>query len=165
MKISENKILTTQQAITLSEKLRNEGKKIVLAGGCFDILHAGHISFLKRAKEQGGTLFILLESDDAIKKTKGDNRPINTQADRAEMLASLLMTDYIVLLEGTLTNDDYDKLILAIKPDIIATTKADPYRIHKERQAKLVRAKVVDVTKMLRTKSTTKISDLLQKEL
>lgn len=159
------KILTTKKAIEVGKKLRQQGKKIVLAGGCFDILHIGHISYLEKSKAQGDSLFILLESDEKIRKTKGKNRPINTQEDRAEVLAKLQMIDYIVTLKGVLTNEDYDKLILAIKPAIIATTKADPYRMHKERQATLSGARVVDVTEVIQTNSTTKIAKLLRKEL
>ena len=160
-----SKTLSIPEAIQYSEDLRAAGKRIVLAGGCFDILHVGHLSFLEKAKTHGDALFILLESDEAIKIIKGEKRPINPQQDRAKVLASLTMTDHIIKLNGILKNEEYDKLILALKPAIIATTKADPQRRHKERQAALSGAKVVDVTEMINTTSTTKIADLLQKEL
>lgn len=108
---------------------------------------------------------MLLESDEAIQKLKGKNRPINSQADRARIVASLMMTDAILPLEGILENKDYDELILTIKPAIIATTRADPHRGHKERQAALSGARIVDVTEMVHTNSTTKIATLLQSEL
>ncbi len=66
-----NKIISTEQAIKLSEKIRNEGKTIALAGGCFDILHIGHIEYLANAKKHGDVLFVFLESDENIKKIKG----------------------------------------------------------------------------------------------
>lgn len=159
------KTLSIGEAIKLSESLRTAGKKIVLAGGCFDILHVGHLTFLEEAKKQGDLLLILLESDEAIRDRKGKNRPINSQTDRARMLASLTATDSIISLKGILENKEYDKLISAIKPAIIATTRADPHRGHKERQAALSGASVVDVTDMVHTNSTTKIAKLLQSEL
>ncbi|MEN9407292.1 MAG: hypothetical protein RLZZ455_508 [Candidatus Parcubacteria bacterium] len=159
------KIITPKQAVSLSEELRKNHKRIVLCGGCFDILHIGHAIFLSHAKKQGDALFILLESDQAIKKLKGNNRPINSQDDRAMLLALLSITDSIILLNGVLHDNDYDELISALKPAIIATTKADPQRVHKVRQANSVGAKVIDVTELIRTNSTTKIAELLQREL
>lgn len=160
-----NKIITSEQAIRLSEELREKHKRIVLCGGCFDILHIGHAIFLSHAKKQGDALFILLESDLAIRKLKGKNRPINSQDDRAMLLALLSITDGIILLNGVLYDEDYDKLISALKPAIIATTKADPQRAHKVRQADSVGANVIDVTEQIKTNSTTKIAELLQSEL
>lgn len=159
------KIVPTIQALQLVKQFRNQGKKIVLAGGCFDIIHVGHIRFLEKAKEQGDVLFLFLESDEAIKKYKGVTRPVNTQSDRATVLSALTSVDYIIPLSGILSDEEYDRLILAIKPAIIATTKADPYRLHKERQAELSDAKVMDVTDFLQNQSTTHIAKLLQKEL
>jgi rfaE bifunctional protein nucleotidyltransferase chain/domain len=156
-----NKILTTKQADQISSKLHKQDKKIVLVGGCFDLLHIGHITFLEEAKKQGHTLLVLLESDDAIKKTKGSGRPINSQKIRAKILAALAVVDYVILLEPDMTNTDYDALVFAIKPAIIATTQGDVHRHHKDRQAKQIGAKVVDVTQPISDKSTTKLINLL----
>lgn len=152
------KILTTNQAIEIATKLNKEGKHIVLAGGCFDILHIGHLTFLEKAKEQGDILFLFIESDHTIKQTKGTRRPINTQHDRVKILEHLDLIDYLIPLSDT---PDYDELVIHIKPAIIATTKGDHNRSHKERQAKNVGAKVVDVTNEISNKSTTKIIELL----
>lgn len=160
-----NKILSSEKTVALSQQLRNKNKAIVLAGGCFDILQIGHISFLQKAKEHGDILIVLLENDAFIKKTKGENRPINTQSDRAQVLSALTAVDYVLPLPGILKNKEYDKLILALKPAIIATTKADPTRIHKDRQAKLCGASVVEVNELIQNQSTTRIAKLLQKEL
>jgi len=155
-------VLTTQQAITITSKLRQQGKKIVLAGGCFDLLHIGHIVFLENAKKTGDTLFVLLENDDTIKKLKGEKRPINTQEDRAKILSSLNMVNYVILLPAQVTNDFYDKLVFQLKPAIIATTTGDSNRSHKERQAKTIDAQVIDVTMPVRDQSTTKLLQLLE---
>src|SRR3989344_1094501 len=158
-----SKILSSEKAIVLSQKLRNENKTIVLAGGCFDILHIGHITFLKQAKKKGDFLFILLESDESIRQSKGGNRPINSLEDRTRVLEALMFADVIIPLQGVLRDEDYDKLILAIKPAIIATNKADPNRIHKKRQAARNNSKLVDVGEVIRNQSTSRIAKLLQK--
>ncbi len=159
-----NRILNTKKAVKFSKKFKREGKKIVLAGGVFDILHIGHIKFLEAAKKKGDILFILLENDENVKKYKGPQRPINTQEERARVLASLRFVDYVVNLPVMRTNDDYDNLITAIKPDIIATTKKDPQVIHNIRQAKIIGAEVCLVVNRISNRSTTRIADILTKE-
>jgi rfaE bifunctional protein nucleotidyltransferase chain/domain len=157
-----NKILNTSQAIEIAHKLSQKGLKIVLTGGCFDILHLGHIVLLENAKKQGDILFVLLESDETIKNIKGASRPINTQEDRARILAALSVIDYVVCLTRLTSNNEYDTLVKQIKPAIIATTHGDPRRSHKERQANLVGGQVVDVTEPLSNQSTTKLINILK---
>lgn len=155
------KILTVDYASEKSNELHKQGKTIVLAGGCFDILHIGHVEFLERAKKLGDVLFVALESDETIRKGKGDNRPINTQTDRATVLAALSSVDYVILLPPMERNQDYDIFTLALKPAIIATTKGDEARHHKERQARLLGGKVIDVMQRLHTISTSRLATLL----
>jgi rfaE bifunctional protein nucleotidyltransferase chain/domain len=160
-----DKIITPNQAADVAKKRHKEGKRIVLVGGCFDILHIGHITFLEKAKQEGDILFILLEHDENIKKMKGSARPINTQKDRAIILASLELTDYIILLPPIDEDRVYDNLVFQIKPDIIATTKGDTSRHHKERSAQLVHAKIIDVTKQINDQSTTRLVKLMNEVL
>jgi len=156
-----NKILTTKQAIEIANKLRGAKKTIVLAGGCFDILHSGHILYLQKAREQGDILFVFLESDETITRIKGKERPIHTQKDRAKILASVASVDFIIPLPRFRDSLLYDQLILSLRPHIIAATKGDPNRFHKERQARSVDGKVVDVLNHIPNQSTSKfISDL-----
>lgn len=158
-------IIAVKEAANISEQLKKQGKKSVLVGGCFDILHAGHIQFLTEAKKNGDILFVLLESDKNIMRYKGPNRPINNQQDRALLLSVITGIDYVILLP-TLTSDQaYDEMILALQPDIIATTIGDPYRSHKERQAKKIQAQVVDVIQRITNTSTSRLAELLTKEL
>lgn len=155
------KILDPKEASTLISDLKNRGKKIVLAGGCFDILHSGHIKYLQNSKKQGDLLFVLLESDESIKRLKGKKRPINNQKDRSFILSSLKSVDFIVNLPLLKKDDDYDRLINLLKPDIIATTRGDTKRKDKERQAKLINARVIDVINFVPDKSTTNIEKLI----
>lgn len=156
-----NKILTIQQAIEVSNKLKAEDKTIVLVGGCFDILHVGHIRFLKEAKKYGDFLFVLLESDQTIRRAKGEYRPINSQKDRADILSSFFNVDYVIMLPQFNIDKDYDHLISKIRPDIIAATKGDPNIRHKKRQAKMLNAKVINVISNISNRSTSNLIKLL----
>ena len=160
-----NKIINLTDAVKISKKLKEENKTIVVSGGCFDILHIGHVKFLQEAKKRGDVFFILLENDNTVRKLKGKNRPINPQGERAEVLAALSLVDYVVLLEDMNTNQDYDNLIYELKPNIIATTKNDPQAVHNERQAKKINAKVSYVTNRIQNKSTTLLSKIIAEKL
>ncbi len=159
-----DKILDVEKAIRVAEKLRKQKKEIVLVGGCFDILHVGHITFLKNAKKRGDVLFVLLENDRSVQQKKGKDRPIYNQKDRAKVLETIGMVDYIIPLPLFSTDKQYDKLIFQLKPTIIATTKGDPNRKHKERQATLMGVGVVDVIKRLPNKSTSGLAKTLAKK-
>jgi len=139
---------------------RNHKAKVVLVGGCFDILHWGHISFLKKAKKLGNCLIVALESDENTKRLKGLTRPIHTQKQRAEILKSLRFVDKVILL---LPLPDYQKLVEEVKPQIMAVTQGDPLIKNKKKLAKLVGAKVVVIPK-IKIPSTTQIAKLLKLE-
>lgn len=158
-------ILTTDQAQKLGDMLKEQGKKTVLVGGCFDILHIGHISLLENAKKQGDILIVLLESDQSITQKKGSDRPLHTQQQRAEVLAALRFVDYIILLPEHMTHDAYDHLVKAVQPDIMATTENDPGIVHKKRQASITGAQVVTVNQTIQDISTSRIVSALHKEL
>lgn len=135
----------------------------VLVGGCFDILHPGHIRFLKKAKSLGDILIVLLESDEKIKQLKGEGRPINSQKIRAEVLTALADVDLVFSLPENMKNDDYDLIVSKIKPDFIAITKGDPKIQYKKRAAALVNAKVKVVTPLVGGYSTKKIIEKIKK--
>lgn len=157
-----NKILSVEQATQIANELNRKGKSIVLTGGCFDILHIGHIEYLKNAKKKGDVLFVFLESDENIKKLKGKNRPINTQHDRAAILEKLEMIDYIIPLPPIKNNKDYDNLVISLRPAIIAITKGDSNLNTRKRQAALIGARVVEVTSQISNQSTTKLVNMLK---
>lgn len=122
--------------------------KIVLVGGCFDILHLGHIHFLKKAKSLGDYLVVALESDKNIKRLKGKGRPFNNQKQRKEILESLRFVDEVAILKDRMTDKDYMNLVTKIKPSIIAITKGDPIKKLKQKQAERVGAKVLEIKKI-----------------
>lgn len=150
-----NKILTIDQAVKLSTQFKQEGKTIVLAGGCFDILHVGHVFFLNAAKRKGDSLFVLLESDENVKIKKGKERPINSSEVRAIILSGVQSVDYIIPLTGVTKDEVYDRIMVKIKPDIVAMTKGDGQIQKRSIQCKKVGAKLKLVIKKIENISTT----------
>lgn len=150
-----NKILTTEEAAKISKQEKTKGKKIILAGGCFDILHLGHLRFLEKAKEQGDILFLFLESDENIKIRKGESRPINKQLYRSSVLAALPYVNYIIPLKEMTKDEEYDKLIVQIRPDIIAITSGDHQTEKRRMQCEMIGAKLKEVISQIDTPSTT----------
>ncbi len=137
--------------------------KKVIVGGCFDLLHYGHISFLKKAKDLGDQLIVLLESDEKVKKLKGDTRPIHNQNQRKEMLESLSFVDEVIILPAVTTDQFYTDLVDQIRPDIIAVTQGDPLLEKKRQQAIRFGAQLIEIPK-IHTPSTSQLAKLLELE-
>lgn len=134
--------------------------KKVLVGGCFDILHFGHITFLKQAKMLGDSLIVALESDGNVKRVKGDMRPIHTQEQRKTMLEALSFIDEVIALPPMNTDQEYVTFVQKIQPAVIAVTEGDPILEKKRQQANLVGANLVVIPKV-RTPSTSQLAKLL----
>lgn len=130
--------------------------KTVLVGGCFDLLHKGHIIFLKKSKEAGDILKVLLESDEKIKKRKGEGRPVQTQSIRAKALKKLGFIDEVISLPFMEKSSEYDEIVKHIQPDVIAVTEGYPEVAYHERSAKLVGASLKVVSKLVGNYSTTR---------
>lgn len=111
-----SKVITLKKLIPELDKLRRKRKKIVFTNGCFDIIHAGHVRYLRKAKSHGDILVVGLNSDSSIRAIKGEKRPIVPQNERAEVMEALEFVDYIVIF----SDPTPVKLIEAIKPDILA---------------------------------------------
>ncbi len=108
-------IIDRQKLLSLIQKLKTEGKSIIFTNGCFDILHSGHIDYLKKTKELGNILIIGINSDESIKKIKQQNRPINKLLDRIIVLNSIKYVDYVV----PFNEETPENLIKIIKPDVL----------------------------------------------
>jgi len=106
------KIKAIEEIIGISNKLRGENKSIVTTNGSFDILHLAHINLIEKAKKEGDILIVLINSDDSIRKLKGEKKPIVPENERAEMLAALECVDYVVIFD----EDNPLSLIEKIKP-------------------------------------------------
>ena len=159
-----DKIINLRQAEKLSKDLRTKNKNLVITGGCFDILHIGHIKLLEVSKKQGDILLVLIENDNTVRKLKGLERPINSQNERALVLSAISYVDYVLILPNMKTDNDYDLIMQKLKPAVITTTKNDPQSIHNERQARLIDAKVVYVINRIKNKSTTNLAKIIRED-
>jgi rfaE bifunctional protein nucleotidyltransferase chain/domain len=144
-------------------KSKTKNKKVVLVGGVFDILHYGHIQFLKKARSFGSYLIVALESDKNIKRLKGKGRPIHNQYQRREMLESLHFVDQVIILKDEMKDEDYQKLVKIVSPQVIAVTKGDPIIEKKRKQAKGIGAELIEISK-IKSPSTSQIAKLLKIE-
>lgn len=96
--------------------LRRRGRRVVFTNGCFDILHAGHVSYLEAARNKGDVLVVGVNSNASVRRLKGRRRPVVPQVQRAAVVAALEAVDYVVVF----SEDTPERLILAIEPDVLA---------------------------------------------
>jgi D-beta-D-heptose 7-phosphate kinase/D-beta-D-heptose 1-phosphate adenosyltransferase len=150
---------TSEQIRLLVEGLRSKGRKIVFTNGVFDILHYGHIEYLTHARSLGDVLIVGLNSDSSVKTFKESNRPVQSEDDRARILAALRTVDYVVRF----TEETPENLIKLVKPDILV--KGADYK-----KSEIVGAVFVESygghvkrIKLARGRSTTNIIDRIKK--
>jgi rfaE bifunctional protein nucleotidyltransferase chain/domain len=108
--------MTIDEAAALSDRLRAQGKRIVLANGCFDLLHVGHVRYLESARGLGDVLFVGINADAAVARLKGPGRPLMPAGERAEMLEALRAVDHVVVFE----EDTADRLVARLRPHVHA---------------------------------------------
>jgi D-beta-D-heptose 7-phosphate kinase/D-beta-D-heptose 1-phosphate adenosyltransferase len=104
--------------VAISQKVRaaqQSGKRVVFTNGCFDILHAGHVDLLQRAKDLGDVLVVAINTDASVQRVKGPNRPMIPEHERAELLAGLRVVDFVC----TFDEDTPREAILKVHPDIL----------------------------------------------
>ena len=151
---SDSHIKTVEEITLLSQELKNRGNKIVFTNGCFDILHVGHVKYLEEAKSYGDVLIVGLNSDESVRRLKGESRPVNTEDDRAYILASLEAVDYVVKFY----DDTPYELIKAVQPHILV--KGGDYK-----GKEVVGEDIADELRLVNFvegKSTTKIIERIQ---
>ncbi len=130
-----------------------KNKKVVFTNGCFDLLHAGHVTYLNEAKAQGDILVVGLNTDASVKKIKGDSRPVQNEADRSMILSNLKAVDVVTLFD----QDTPLELITKIQPEVLV--KGGDWPIDKIVGSQLVLSKGGEVKSLsfVNGKSTTKI--------
>jgi len=129
----QNKIKSRSELVLIAQKLRRQGKKIVMTGGIFDILHPGHTRYLQKAKKLGDALIVAINTNDSTRRNKGPKRPINNQEIRAEIIAALESVDYV-----TIFNESTPKEIIAqVKPDM--WVKGGQYREEEMPETPIIR--------------------------
>lgn len=151
-----SKLRTLDQLCVEVAAWRSEHRSVVITNGCFDILHAGHLSLLRRAAQEGDRLIVAVNSDDSVRRLKGrkdPSRPINTERDRAELLAGLECVDAVVIFD----EDTPERVIEAVKPDVLV--KGAEYTIDQVPGARFVQSRGgrVVLLEMVQGKSTTGI--------
>jgi len=110
----EEKILKRKEIVFKLGRANRGDKKLVLANGCFDILHIGHIRYLEEAKSFGDLLLVAVNSDSSVRKLKGEGRPVVSERERASIIAALRFVDYVVVFEES----DVCSIIREAQPDI-----------------------------------------------
>ena len=150
-------LATVRTRVSFHQRQR---RRVVFTNGCFDILHRGHVDYLNRAKAMGDVLVVGLNSDESVRRLKGDHRPINPLEDRARVLSALSCVDHLVAFDG----DTAAELITALRPDIYV--KGGDYTEEMLPEAPLVRAVggVVEIVPYLEDRSTTAIIDRIRGE-
>jgi rfaE bifunctional protein nucleotidyltransferase chain/domain len=113
---SLTKILPLDAVRREAENARANGQQVVFANGCFDMLHVGHVRYLKGAKDLGGILIVAINNDESVRKIKGDSRPLMPEDERAEIVAALACVDFVTVFSDPTVNN----LLLTIKPDVQA---------------------------------------------
>ena len=152
------KLIEQSKIEELTNQIKKQGKTIVATNGCFDILHVGHVRYLKKSKEFGDVLIVGLNSDASVRSIKGPNRPINNEFDRAEVLCALNSVDYVVLFDEDSPRD----LLELIKPNVY--TKGADYTLKTLPEADVILKNNgwVEFIDFVEGKSTTKIIDKIK---
>ena len=141
--------------------LRAGGKKIVFTNGCFDILHAGHVRYLEKAKAFGDVLVLGLNSDASVRANKGPSRPINSEMDRAEVVGALASVDAVVLFDELTA----ESIIAKVRPDVYV--KGGDYTLETLPEAKIVQSYGgrVELVSLVAGRSTTNVIEKIRAEV
>lgn len=110
------RIVTAEELAEVRDRMDREGHRLVFTNGCFDLLHAGHVRYLEQARSLGDALAVGLNGDRSVRELKGEGRPLNTELDRAEVLAALRCVDYVVIFADKRAT----ALLRTVRPHIYA---------------------------------------------
>jgi rfaE bifunctional protein nucleotidyltransferase chain/domain len=128
------KIVSAGQLALVSQSLREEGRKLVLTNGCFDLLHLGHVRYLQAARALGDALAVAINGDDSVRALKGEGRPLNGEAARAEVVAALECVDHVVIFPEVRAT----RLLEEVRPSIyVKGGDYTPETLHPEERATL----------------------------
>ncbi|UCG60947.1 MAG: D-glycero-beta-D-manno-heptose 1-phosphate adenylyltransferase [Candidatus Zixiibacteriota bacterium] len=127
-------LISKSKIAGLSRRLKGQGKKVVFTNGVFDIIHRGHVEYLRKAKSFGDILIVGLNTDGSVRRLKGESRPVQSQTDRAVILLALRMVDFVVLFG----EDTPDRLIKLVRPDVLV--KGADYKFNEIVGASFVRS-------------------------
>lgn len=151
-------IIDRSKIAEFCQVLHDGGQRVVFTNGCFDILHAGHVRYLKQARSYGDCLVLGLNTDASVRRLKGPERPINNELDRAEVVGALKSVDYVVLFDEPTA----EELIRQVHPDVYV--KGGDYTIETlpEGQIVLGYGGQVELVKLVEGRSTTNVIAKIQ---
>ena len=146
-------IIARDKVAEFCQVLRDGGQKVVFTNGCFDILHAGHVRYLNKARSFGDCLVLGLNTDSSVSRIKGPSRPINSQLDRAEVVGALKSVDYVVFFDEPTA----EELVRQVRPDVYV--KGGDYTIETlpEGQIVLGYGGKVELVQLVEGRSTTSV--------
>ena len=159
MRNPSDKIVGLAAMKTARKSMRSEAIKLVFTNGCFDILHAGHVDYLAFSRRQGDALVVGLNSDASVKRNKGEDRPFNSEHDRAYVIAALEAVDYVVIFD----EDEPKDIIAEIIPDILVKGEDWSHYVSGREIVEANGGKVV-LAKMVEGRSTTNIIEKLKSQ-
>ena len=149
------KLLSLSELAAESELFRSSGRRLVLTNGCFDLLHLGHVRYLQAARRRGDALLVAVNGDDSVRSLKGPSRPVNTELDRAEVLAALACVDFVTVFYSARVTE----VIQAVRPQIYV--KGGDYTLDSldpgERGALEAVGARIEILELVAGKSTTAI--------
>lgn len=147
------------------QSLQSKKRSVVFVTGCFDILHVGHIEFLKQARALADGLLLGLESDATVAQTKGSGRPIYAERDRIVVLSALLMVDAVTVLPDLHWETEGNEYVLGkVRPNFLAVTEGDPYLTQKQEAADRLGISLSVVVKQIENTSTSRIVEMISRE-
>ena len=146
-------IIARDKIADFCQVLRDGGKRVVFTNGCFDILHAGHVRYLNKARSFGDCLVLGLNTDSSVSRIKGPSRPINSELDRAEVVGALKSVDYVVLFDEPTA----EELIRQVHPDVYV--KGGDYTIESLPEGRIVLGYggSVELVNLVEGRSTTNV--------
>jgi len=152
-------VVSLQELLVARKRIKIEGKRVVFTNGCFDILHRGHVEYLRKAKALGDVLVVGVNTDSSVRRIKGPDRPVIDESDRVFVLAALASVDYVCLFN----EDTPYELIRALVPDILV--KGADWAIEKVVGRDIVEAAggSVQTIEFLPDRSTTGILERIRK--
>lgn len=112
----QQKTITLEQAVGIVREAHRKGQRVVMANGCFDLIHVGHVRYLESARAEGDLLLVALNSDASVRRLKGPERPVTGEKERAEILAAFGCVDYVFLFDDPTA----DRILERLRPDVHA---------------------------------------------
>ena len=153
--MAASKILSVPALAAVAQQCQASGRVLVFTNGCFDLLHVGHVRYLQAARARGDALAVAVNGDESVRALKGPSRPVNSELDRAEVLAALECVDYVVLFHSTRVT----AVVEAVRPQLYV--KGGDYTVEGldpgERQALLAVNARIEILELVPGKSTTAV--------